>query len=66
MSALFYDALVSDGVPRGTELRMPDGSSLVSSPVSSTLICGERRCAGGPSTRRDSEIHEIYPIPPIR
>lgn len=45
MSALSYDVLVSDGVPRVTELRMPDGSGLVSSPVSSTLICGERDAA---------------------
>jgi hypothetical protein len=42
MTALSYDVLVSDGVPRVTELRMPDGSGLVSSPVSSTLIYGER------------------------
>jgi glyoxylase-like metal-dependent hydrolase (beta-lactamase superfamily II) len=42
MSALSYDVLISDGVPRVTELRMPDGSGLVSSPVSSTLIYGER------------------------
>jgi glyoxylase-like metal-dependent hydrolase (beta-lactamase superfamily II) len=41
MSTLSYDVLVSDGVPRVTELRMPDGSGLVSSPVSSTLIHGE-------------------------
>jgi glyoxylase-like metal-dependent hydrolase (beta-lactamase superfamily II) len=42
MSTLSYDVLVSDGVPRVTDLRMPDGSGLVSSPVSSTLIYGER------------------------
>src|SRR5215469_631749 len=42
MSTLFYEVFVSDGVPRVTELRMPDGSGLVSSPVSSTLIYGER------------------------
>jgi glyoxylase-like metal-dependent hydrolase (beta-lactamase superfamily II) len=45
MSALSYDVLVSDGVPRVTELRMPDGSGLVSSPVSSTLIHGEHDAA---------------------
>ena len=45
MSSLSYDVLVSDGVPRVTELRMPDGSGLVSSPVSSTLICGEHDAA---------------------
>ena len=45
MSALSYDVLVFDGVPRVTELRMPDGSVLVSSPVSSTLIYGERDAA---------------------
>src|SRR5258707_221757 len=42
MSALSYDVFVSDGVPRVTDLRMPDGSGLVSSPVSSTLIYGDR------------------------
>jgi hypothetical protein len=42
MSTLSYDVFVSDGVSRVTELRMPDGSGLVSSPVSSTLIYGER------------------------
>jgi glyoxylase-like metal-dependent hydrolase (beta-lactamase superfamily II) len=42
MSTLSYDVFVSDGVPRVTELRMPDGSGIVSSPVSSTLIYGER------------------------
>jgi glyoxylase-like metal-dependent hydrolase (beta-lactamase superfamily II) len=45
MSTLSCDVLVSDGVPRVTELRMPDGSGLVSSPVSSTLIYGERDAA---------------------
>jgi hypothetical protein len=33
--------LVSDGVPRATELRMPDGSGL----VSSTLVYGEHDAA---------------------
>jgi glyoxylase-like metal-dependent hydrolase (beta-lactamase superfamily II) len=42
MSTLSYDVFVSDGVPRVTELRMPDGSGIVSSPVSSTLFYGER------------------------
>ncbi len=42
MSALSYDVFVSDGVPRVTDLRMPDGSGLVSSPVSSTLLYGDR------------------------
>jgi glyoxylase-like metal-dependent hydrolase (beta-lactamase superfamily II) len=42
VSTLSYDVLVSDGVPRVTDLRMPDGSGLVSSPVSSTLIYGDR------------------------
>ena len=45
MSTLSYDVFVSDGVPRVTKLRMPDGSGLVSSPVSSTLIYGERDAA---------------------
>ncbi|MEU3649877.1 MBL fold metallo-hydrolase [Lentzea sp. NPDC034063] len=37
---LSYEVFVSPGVPRRTELRLPDGSGIVSSPVSSTLIRG--------------------------
>ncbi|MEV6735112.1 MULTISPECIES: MBL fold metallo-hydrolase [unclassified Streptomyces] len=37
-----YEVLVSDGVPRNIDLRMPDGDEIVSSPISSTLIYGER------------------------
>jgi hypothetical protein len=39
---LSYEVFVSDGVPRTTDLRLPDGSPIVSSPVSSTLIYGQR------------------------
>jgi glyoxylase-like metal-dependent hydrolase (beta-lactamase superfamily II) len=42
MTALSHNVFVSDGVPRQTELKMPDGTGLQSSPVSSTLIYGER------------------------
>jgi len=41
-SLLSYEVLVSDGVPRKIDLRMPNGEDIVSSPISSTLICGER------------------------
>src|SRR5258708_400672 len=41
-SRLSYEVLVSDGVPRRIDLRMPNGEEVVSSPISSTLICGER------------------------
>ncbi|MFK0025103.1 MBL fold metallo-hydrolase [Streptomyces sp. NPDC090798] len=42
---LSYEVLVSDGVPRKIDLRMPNGDEIVSSPVSSTLIYGERDAA---------------------
>jgi len=41
-SLLSYEVLVSDGVPRTIDLRMPNGDEIVSSPISSTLIYGER------------------------
>jgi glyoxylase-like metal-dependent hydrolase (beta-lactamase superfamily II) len=41
-TALSYEVLVSDGVPRNTDLRLPNGDAIVSSPISSTLISGER------------------------
>ena len=37
---LSYDVFVSDGPPRAGAERMPDGSPLVWSPLSSTLISG--------------------------
>jgi glyoxylase-like metal-dependent hydrolase (beta-lactamase superfamily II) len=37
---LSYDVFVSDGPPRAGDERMPDGSPLVWSPLSSTLISG--------------------------
>ena len=39
---LSFEVLVSDGVERVTDLRLPDGGPIVSSPVASTLIFGER------------------------
>ncbi|MCW2939003.1 MAG: fold metallo-hydrolase [Actinomycetia bacterium] len=39
---LSYEVLVSDGVERVTDLRLPDGGPIVSSPLASTLIFGER------------------------
>lgn len=42
MSELRYDVLVNDGLPRKRDQRLPDGSPIVSSPVASTLIYGER------------------------
>ncbi|WP_155929280.1 MBL fold metallo-hydrolase [Mycolicibacterium sp. CBMA 234] len=41
MSELHYDVLVHDGLPRHREQKLPDGSPIVSSPVSTTLIYGE-------------------------
>ncbi|MDH6198322.1 glyoxylase-like metal-dependent hydrolase (beta-lactamase superfamily II) [Mycobacterium frederiksbergense] len=42
MTELRYEVMVHDGLPRHREQRLPDGSPIVSSPVSSTLIFGER------------------------
>ncbi|PEG57359.1 MBL fold metallo-hydrolase [Mycolicibacterium boenickei] len=42
MTALRYEVMVHDGLPRHREQRLPDGSPIVSSPVASTLILGER------------------------
>ncbi len=42
MTGLRYEVFVSDGVRRNRTLRLPDGGPIVSSPLSSTLILGER------------------------
>ena len=42
VSTLHYEVMVNDGLPRQREQRLPDGSPIVSSPVTSTLIYGER------------------------
>ncbi|WP_405512507.1 MBL fold metallo-hydrolase [Streptomyces canus] len=42
MTELSYDVYVCDGVPRSRPERLPDGSGIVSSPLASTLITGER------------------------
>jgi glyoxylase-like metal-dependent hydrolase (beta-lactamase superfamily II) len=42
MSELRYEVLVHDGVRRQRAQRLPDGSPIVSSPLSSVLIYGER------------------------
>jgi hypothetical protein len=50
MTALSCEGFVSGAVPRATDLRMPDGSGLVSAPVSSTLTYGQRDAVlAGPS-----------------
>jgi hypothetical protein len=41
MTGLRYEVLVNDGVRRHRADRLPDGSAIVSSPVSSTLITGQ-------------------------
>ena len=40
--SLTYDALVVDGAPRARGQRLPTGEPIISSPVTSTLIQGER------------------------
>ena len=42
MTELHYEVFVSDGVPRQRPERLPDGSPIVSSPLASTLIIGDR------------------------
>jgi glyoxylase-like metal-dependent hydrolase (beta-lactamase superfamily II) len=41
VTELSYEVLVSDGVPRKIDLRLPNGDEILSSPISSTLIYGE-------------------------
>ena len=41
MTDLRYEVLVVEGVERQRELKMPDGSPIISSPCASTLIIGE-------------------------
>ncbi|MGU3433036.1 MBL fold metallo-hydrolase [Actinomycetes bacterium M1A6_2h] len=41
MSTLSYDVLVLDGTPRVTDLRMPNGDPIISSPLSITLVYGD-------------------------
>ena len=41
MITLRYEVLVNDGVRRHRDLRLPDGSPIVSSPVASTLVLGD-------------------------
>jgi glyoxylase-like metal-dependent hydrolase (beta-lactamase superfamily II) len=40
MTKLTYETMVHEGLPRHREQRLPDGSTIVSSPVTSTLIYG--------------------------
>lgn len=42
MAAPRYEVFVSDGVRRNRTMRLPDGGPIVSSPITSTLIIGER------------------------
>ena len=42
MSELHYEVLVNDGLRRHREQTLPDGSPIISSPIASTLIYGER------------------------
>src|ERR1700720_1005604 len=42
MSELHYEVMVNDGVRRQREQTLPDGSPLISSPIASTLIYGDR------------------------
>lgn len=45
MASLHFSTLAQDGVPRAGDQRMPHGNRLVSSPLTTTLILGEREAA---------------------
>ncbi|MDX5562710.1 MBL fold metallo-hydrolase [Streptomyces sp. ID05-04B] len=57
MTELTYDVYVCDGVPRARPERLPDGGVIVSSPLASTLIIGEREAVlvDPPFTREQTE-----------
>lgn len=57
MAELTYDVYVSDGVPRTRPERLPDGGPIVSSPLASTLILGEREAVlvDPPFTREQTQ-----------
>jgi glyoxylase-like metal-dependent hydrolase (beta-lactamase superfamily II) len=41
VDSLRYEVFVNDGVRRARDMRLPDGSPIISSPVASTLVLGE-------------------------
>lgn len=41
MNSLRYEVFVNDGVRRERDIRLPDGSPIISSPVASTLVLGD-------------------------
>ncbi|MGP4086965.1 MBL fold metallo-hydrolase [Streptomyces sp. KR55] len=57
MAELSYDVYVCDGVPRSRPEKLPDGSGIVSSPLASTLITGEREAVlvDPPFTREQTQ-----------
>lgn len=57
MSALTYSTLVQDGIRRAGDQRMPNGDPLVSSPLTCTLIAGDRTAVlvDPPLTRDQTE-----------
>ncbi|MGW1803279.1 MBL fold metallo-hydrolase [Streptomyces sp. NPDC001984] len=56
-SSLEYETFVSDGTPRASEERLPNGDRLVSSPLTSTLIFGREDAVlvDPPFTREQTE-----------
>ncbi|MEU8824749.1 MBL fold metallo-hydrolase [Streptomyces sp. NPDC048636] len=58
MTDLSYDVYVCDGVPRNRPERLPDGGHIVSSPLASTLIVGEREAVlvDPPFTREQTRL----------
>ena len=57
MAELTYGVHVCDGVPRARPERLPDGGVIVSSPLASTLIIGEREAVlvDPPFTREQTQ-----------
>ncbi|WP_411088900.1 MBL fold metallo-hydrolase [Streptomyces sp. 061-3] len=57
MSELSYDVYVCDGVPRARPERLPDGGPIVSSPLATTLILGDREAVlvDPPFTREQTQ-----------
>jgi glyoxylase-like metal-dependent hydrolase (beta-lactamase superfamily II) len=43
VDSLRYEVFVNDGVRRARDMRLPDGSPIISSPVASTLVLGENQ-----------------------
>ena len=64
--ALSYEVLVSDGVPRKIDLRLPNGDGIVSSPISTTLIYGEQDAVLVDPAKVTGKAATRLRLPPLR